>query len=66
MLGGVVKLQFPRDPAGFGRREASLVQRGGGMGIEIIHHQPDPIRCGEVAIDQQVTCRAKSCLVCCS
>lgn len=52
MLGSVVKLQLAGDPTGFVRGK-DLVQGGGGMGIEVIHDQPDPLRRREVVIDQQ-------------
>jgi hypothetical protein len=53
MLGCVMKLQLASDPVCFGGRKCFL-ERGRGMRIEIIHHQPDPIRLGKINVDQQV------------
>src|SRR5918992_5922785 len=53
MLGCVMELQLTSDPGCFGGRK-SLVERGRGMRIEIIHHQPAPIRLGKINVDQQV------------
>jgi hypothetical protein len=53
MLGCVMKLQLASDPACFGGLKC-LVERGRGMRIEIIYHQPDPIRLRKINIDQQV------------
>ena len=51
MLGCVMKLQLAGDPARFGGRKC-LVERSRCMRIEIIHHQPDPIRLGKINLDQ--------------
>ena len=51
MLGGVVKLQLPRDVTGFDGCKR-LVQRGGGMGIEVVDDQSDAFRRGEILIHQ--------------
>ena len=52
MLGGIVKLELARNPAGFVRGK-DAVQGGRGMGIEVVDDQPDPFRRGEVLIHQQ-------------
>ena len=52
MLGSVVKFELADDPARLvGRKDA--VQGRGGMGVEVVHDQPDPFRRGEVLIHQE-------------
>ena len=51
MLGGVVKFELAGDSASF-RRGKDTVQGRGGVGVEIIHDQPDAFGRWEVDIDQ--------------
>src|SRR5665213_483008 len=51
MLGGVVDLQLVRDPFRFGGLER-FVQRGGGVGIEIVHDQDDALGVRVVHVHQ--------------
>jgi len=51
MLGGVVPLQLPRETSGLRRREGG-VERGGGVGIEVIDHEPDTLDIGKLFIDE--------------
>ena len=52
VLGDVVKFQLAGDPAGFVRRKGA-VQGCRGMGVPVVHHQPDAFRRGNVLLDQQ-------------
>jgi len=51
MLGGVVKFELAGDSASF-LRGKDTVQGRGGMGVEIIHDQPDAFGRWKVDIDQ--------------
>src|SRR3954451_7955616 len=51
MLGRVVDLQFVRQALRLGRRER-LLQRGGRVSVQLIHHQGQDFRLGKVDVDQ--------------
>jgi hypothetical protein len=51
MLGGVVKLQFAGDAAGFLWRKDTIQGRGS-VGIEVVHDQPDSLRIRKVHINE--------------
>src|SRR5215217_402451 len=51
MLRRIVKFQLPRDPACFCRGKG-LIQRGGGVGIEVIHDQSNYVRLWKMHVDQ--------------
>lgn len=51
MLWRVVDLQSVRDPFGLGWVEG-CIERGRGMGVEVIEHEDDPFRVGILDVDQ--------------
>src|SRR6266540_2214415 len=51
MLGCVMNLQLLGQAPGLSRRER-LVERGGAMGVKLVHHQDDPLRFRVLDIDQ--------------
>src|SRR5215210_6821328 len=51
VLWGVVDLQLLAQASGFGRSKR-LIQGGGGVGVEVIHHQNDLLGAGVVEVNQ--------------
>lgn len=51
MLGRVVEFQLLREKSGL-RRPEGRVERGGGVGIQVIDHEPDTLDVGELFVDE--------------
>ena len=55
VLGGVVELDPPQDPPGFGGRER-LIQGAGRVGRQVILHNPNGLGIGIMDVDEVTRC----------